>query len=169
MICFEYMFIKATGHDHMEVPKDLRVTVMLRAITGFGGIAGYFTATKLTSLSKATVLYWMNPIFTALYARIFLKEKLSYYDWAAIFLSFGGVVLLQNPFSQANVETKIDKTQDMLGSFIAIVGALSVGFAFMLMRKMADRVYFLVPPFYFALYSTIITTPIAILQMSMQY
>ena len=168
MMGFEYLFIKATGHDHMEVPQDLRVTVLLRAVTGFGGIAGYFTATKLTSLSKATVLYWMNPIFTALYARIFLKETLSCYDWAAIFLAFAGVVLLQNPFGQDVVETEIDRTQDMLGSCIAVAGALSVGFAFMLMRKMADRLYFMVPPFYFATYSTIITTPIAIAQMSRQ-
>ena len=94
MMFFEYFFIKATGHDHMEVPKDLRVTVLLRAITGFGGLAGYFTATKFTNLSKATVLFWTNPIFTALYARIFLKEQISCYDWVAILLAFFGVVLL---------------------------------------------------------------------------
>ena len=94
MIFFEYGFIKASGHDHMEVPKHLRVTVLLRAMAGFGGLAGSFTAIKLTSLSKANVLFWTNPIFTALYARIFLKELLSYYDWAAIVIAFFGIVLL---------------------------------------------------------------------------
>ena len=74
MIFFEYFFIKASGRDHMEVPKNLRVTVFLRAVAGFGGLAGQFTAIKLTNVTKATVLFWINPIFTALYARIFLKE-----------------------------------------------------------------------------------------------
>lgn len=74
MIVYEYFFIKGMGYDHMAVPKDLRVTVYLRALAGFGGLAGLYTSIKFTTLSKASVLFWTNPIFTAVYARIFLKE-----------------------------------------------------------------------------------------------
>ena len=51
---------------------------------------------------------------------------------------------------------------------MAIGGALSAAFAFMLMRKMANRLYFMLPPFYFATWSSVIATPIALYQMSRQ-
>ena len=44
---------------------------------------------------------------------------------------------------------------------MALMGAIAVGFAFMLMRKMAGRVYFMIPPFYFTAVSTFLSTPIA--------
>ena len=94
MFFFVYFFIRTSKEDHMCIPSDLRVTVFLRGLTGFMGLAGLFTAIRYTTLSKASILFWTNPIFTALYARIFLKESISYYDWASIFLMFFGVILL---------------------------------------------------------------------------
>jgi hypothetical protein len=45
---------------------------------------------------------------------------------------------------------------------MAIAGSMAVGFAFMLMRKMANRVYFMIPPFYYTAVCTFFATPIAI-------
>ena len=94
MILFEYVFIKASGSDHMDVPKELRTTIFCRALTGFIGMSGLFTGIQLTSMSKAVVLFNVNPIFVAIFARIFLGEKISYFDWVAIVLAFFGIVLL---------------------------------------------------------------------------
>jgi len=173
MILFEYVFIKWSGGDHMETKKELRLTILLRGVTGFIGLACLFTAIQLTSLSKASCLFWSNPIFTALYSRFFLSEKLSNFDWVAIFVCFFGVFLLQNPFStgstslQADV-AKIDPFLDMAGSAVAIIGAMIVAFALMLMRKMAGQMHFMISPFYYAIVCTIGSTPVALAQHKMQ-
>ena len=94
MFFFVYFFIKFTKEDFFKVPADLRVAVFLRGLTGFIGLAGLFLAIRFTSLSKANTLFRTNSFFTALYARVFLQESISYYDWASICLMFFGVVLL---------------------------------------------------------------------------
>ena len=117
MVIFQYLFIKGLKVDHMDIPTELKSTVLLRSIAGFIGLAGLYTAFKLTSLSKASVIWSTNPIFTAIYARVFLKENLSYYDWFSILACFFGIILLQNPFgSHDSVSTNdIDPTLDVLG------------------------------------------------------
>ena len=168
MVIFQYVFTKASGHDYMGIPKNLRTTMFLRALFGFGGFTGLYTSLKLTSLSKASMLFFTNPIITAVYARIFLKEKISYYDWVAIFCAFFGVILLQNPFGKDETEVQIDSTLDTLGSALALFGAFSAAFAFMLMRKMAGQIYFMLPPIYFTALSTGLSTPGALYQMSIE-
>ena len=168
MATFDYIFMRISKIDHMGIPDDLRPTVFLRAIVGFGGIAGYFTAIKLTSLSKASVLFFTNPIFTALNARLFLKESLSYYDWMAILFAFFGIILLQNPFGRESSSEEFDRTLDTIGSFMSLASAISASFAFMLMRKMGKRINFMVSPFYFGTFSTFISAPVAIYQISRQ-
>ena len=94
MIIFSYCIIRFLGEDQFGVPKDLRPIILIRAVSGFLGITGYYVAIKMTSLSKASMLFYTNPIFTALFARIFLQEQISYYDWFSIFLAFFGIFLL---------------------------------------------------------------------------
>jgi len=128
----------------------------------------------MTSLTKATILFWTNPIFVALYSRIFLKERLSIFDWVAIFLAFIGVVLLQNPFGRleddlASISSGSRSQSEMLdyiGSAVAILGSLIVAFAFMFMRKMAGTVHYMVPPMYFAMFSTVLSPVAMIYQMN---
>ena len=98
MSMFDYGFMKIAGQDQLAVPKETRVTLFMRAVVGFGGVSGYYTAIKMTSLSRASVLFFTYPLFTAINARLFLGESISYYDWVAIIFAFIGIVMLQNPF-----------------------------------------------------------------------
>ena len=86
--------MKILRKDPYAVPKGLRITLILRNITGFIGITGYYLAIQYTDLSKAAVLYWTNPMFTAVIAYIWLKETLTLIDWAAIFTSFAGIIVI---------------------------------------------------------------------------
>lgn len=65
-----------------------------RSVFGYIGLVGLYVALEFTSLTKSTVLFWSMPVFTALYARCFLKETLTSYDWVALILAFAGMVLL---------------------------------------------------------------------------
>ena len=113
MSLFDYIFMKMFGQDQLAVPKETRITLFMRAIVGFGGVAGYYTAIKMTSLSRASVLFFTYPLFTAINARLFLGESISYYDWMAIVFAFIGIVMLQNPFGEKKSDR--DFTLDTIG------------------------------------------------------
>ena len=89
---------KAYGKDHLLVRDDMRVTLILRSVAGFLGISGFFLALQYTDLSKATALYWTNPMMTAVIAYFWINESLKFVDWLAIFISFLGILIIENPW-----------------------------------------------------------------------
>lgn len=106
----------------------MRATLILRAIFGFFGLTGYYLALEYTDLSKATTLYWTNPVFTAVIAYLWINESLNFIDWVAIFVSFFGIIVIQNPWSiMAMAEAKSIELSwiDTFGALAAIGGALS--------------------------------------------
>lgn len=91
-------------------------------------------AIQYTDLSKAAVLYWTNPMFTALISSIWLKEMLSLVDWAAIFVSFAGIIVIQNPLARqaiASLYSLQQSREELIGSIAAIVGAVFIAVSLM--------------------------------------
>jgi drug/metabolite transporter (DMT)-like permease len=76
----------------------MRATLVLRSIFGFLGTIGFYLAIQYTDLSKATTLYWTNPVFTAVIAYFMINEHLNFIDWLAIFTSFFGILVIENPW-----------------------------------------------------------------------
>ena len=70
----------------------------MRGLTGFSANMMYIGSIQLIEMSKAVVLFWTNPMVTAIMAWLFLKEKITTYDWAAISVAIAGVCVIQNPF-----------------------------------------------------------------------
>ena len=66
---------------------------------GFGGLSGSWGACKYMPISIANCIFSTWVIYLAFMARIFLGEKLKYYDIIALITSLIGVVLINNPFS----------------------------------------------------------------------
>jgi len=60
---------------------------------GLGGNIFAVTSLKLIPLAKSTVIINTNPIFIGILAVLLLKEQISGYDIAGIFVTFGGVVI----------------------------------------------------------------------------
>ena len=94
IILVEYVMLKWSKKDQFNVPDGIRVTFVLRCITSFLGTLGYFMAIQFIDLSKASVLYWTNPMFTAVISYLWLKESLSLIDWGAILASFCGILII---------------------------------------------------------------------------
>ena len=141
------------------LPKHLKVTVFIRSVCEFVGVTSYFTSLEYTSLSKASVNYNTFPIFTAIYARIFLHESMHTLDWVAILLACSGMVLMAH---ESNSGEELDQKLDRIGQILAIFGAITVSFSYMLMRRIAGRMYLMLPPFYLSLMSNVLATPFAL-------
>lgn len=155
MMCLNFGLFKVYAKDHLTVPVNMRTTLVWRAITGFLGMTGYYLALEYTDLSKATTLYWTNPVFTAVIAYFWIDESLNFVDWLAIFTSFGGILVIQNPYQLWQSAHQLS-ISDYLGSSAAIGGALFFSVSQMQTRKLGKKVHFLIPPLYQSLFSAFI-------------
>ena len=63
-------------------------------LMGFLGITSYYLSVQYIDFSKAAVLYWTNPMATALLSYFWLKEAISFVDWVAIACTFAGILFI---------------------------------------------------------------------------
>ena len=113
------------------------------------------------SFSKASVLYWTCPIFTALMSKFYLNERLSYFDWVAAITAFIGIIIIQNPFGErakmasGTIQGEYD---DLIGTAIGLFGAFIGAWVNMFIRKLSNyqKMHFLIGPMAFTLGNVIL-------------
>jgi len=93
--------------------------LIFRGTMGFIALLAYFYIIAYIPLGEAVTYNKTSPIFVAIFAYIFLNEKLGKGAILAIFIGFGGIVLIAQPEGGT-----FDK-YDMLGIFSGIGAALA--------------------------------------------
>ncbi len=93
--------------------------LVFRGLMGFLALLAFFYNIAHISLADAMTFSKTAPIFTAFFAYIFLKEKMSVYGWMALFIGFVGIVLIMQP------EGFLFKKTDLLGIFSGVGAALA--------------------------------------------
>jgi len=93
--------------------------LFFRGLMGFTALLAFFYNIAHISLGDAMTYSKTSPIFTAIFAFIFLKEKLSFRGWLAVFIGFIGIVFITQPS-----EVGFSK-YDLLGIFSGIGAALA--------------------------------------------
>lgn len=94
--------LKFTKFEFFPLPKEVRGMFIVRCLSGALCHVCFLTSLKYISLSQASVLFWTSPVFTAIMASMYLKEKISNYDWLSVVTAFIGILLIQNPFGKNN-------------------------------------------------------------------
>ena len=93
--------------------------LLFRGTMGFMALLAYFYNIAHISLGDAVTYSKTAPIFTAVFAWLFLNEKLPLKGWFAVFIGFGGIILITQPsgigFSK----------YDLLGIFSGVGAALA--------------------------------------------
>lgn len=93
--------------------------LFFRGMMGFVAVLAYFYNIANIPLGDAVTFSKTAPIFTAIFAWLFLKEKLSLGAWLAVFIGFGGILLITQP-------SGIGFTKyDILGIFSGVGAALA--------------------------------------------
>lgn len=95
-------------------------TLLFRGVIGTIALLTFFYTIGATTLSSAIVYAKTEPIFTALLAFFFLKEKLKPTSYIAIFIGFFGVVIL------SGMEWNILHTMGILTGFLSALAYISV-------------------------------------------
>jgi drug/metabolite transporter (DMT)-like permease len=93
--------------------------LLFRGFMGFTALLAYFYIMAHIPLGEAVTYNKTSPIFVAIFAYLFLHEKLSKYALLAIILGFIGIVLVAQPQGG-----QFDK-YDILGIFSGIGAALA--------------------------------------------
>ena len=68
-----------------------------RGFIGIVAMSGWFLSIQFLTLGDATLVSFLEPIFTALFGRIILKEKLSVVEIVGMVLSLFGILLVARP------------------------------------------------------------------------
>lgn len=92
------MMILLCRRDNLQIDKLTGKTLALIALTAlFGGVVVYylyFKALHMHSAYLVTVLISISPLFTAVLAYFFLKEKITVTGWIGIILVIVGLVVI---------------------------------------------------------------------------
>jgi len=135
--------------------------LVLRGIVGFVALSCFYYAVTVLPLADATVIHYMNPVFTALMAALFLGEMLKRSSVLALVFGVGGLVLVAQPqVLFGGLATELD----LLAVGVAMTGALFAAMAYTVVRKLRESETMLVVVFYFAFVSTIASTPFLLLE-----
>ncbi len=93
--------------------------LLFRGLMGFAALLAFFYNIAHIPLGDAMTFSKTSPIFTAIFAWMFLNEKLSPKGWAAVLVGFVGIVLITKPGGLALAKT------DLLGIASGIGAALA--------------------------------------------
>ena len=84
--------------------RENRLVLMLRAVLGFIGVAGYFYATSRIGLADASLLHRSSPFFVIIFSVLFLGKPLLRSELGGLILAFAGAFLVIIPtFSNLNL------------------------------------------------------------------
>jgi len=79
---------------------------------------------------RVVFLFYLMPIWAAIFAKIFLSEDLGYKGWIRIFLALTGLMIVLNVFDQLSIELKINFYE-----IVAIFGGVFFALGNVFLRK----------------------------------
>ncbi|PQJ43025.1 EamA family transporter [Vibrio campbellii] len=120
----------------------------------------YYSVTTLP-LAEATIFQYIHPVFTALLAVFFLKERIQSSTFICIALCLLGVYVMVKPETGPDAEHALP----MFSVMIAILGAFGSSIAYVIVRKLSQTEDSSVIIFYFPL----VALPASILLIGEQF
>lgn len=134
-----------------------RSILVLRGALGFVALSSFYFALTRLPIAEATVLHYTNPLFTALFAAWFLRERLTPRVLGTILVCLVGVVLVTRPdFLFGGGASDLDP----MGVAAVLTGAVFSAGAYVAVREAAKTEHPLVIVFYFPLVAVPATIPL---------
>jgi drug/metabolite transporter (DMT)-like permease len=133
--------------------------LILRGLVGFAALFCFFYAVTKLPLADITVIHFTNPVFTAIFAALFLGESMGRREVAGLALSLVGVALVAQPsflFGEGA------RNLDLFAVIVALCAAILSSMAYTTVRKLRETDHHLVVVFYFTLVSAPASVPLLI-------
>ena len=153
-LIYSYVAVKWAGEALWGENKFL---LTLRGLLGFGGLSCFYFALTVLPLADATVIFYTNPVLTAVLAALFLSESMGLAEILGALVSLVGVAFIAQPSFLFGAGGGLN----LLYVGIALLGALFAAGAYTIVRKLRESEHPLVIVFYFPLISTVGAIPTA--------
>lgn len=124
-----------------------RKVLLLRGLFGTTALMCFFYTLQVMPLASAMVIHYLSPIFTALIAHFFLKERLKFHQLFFFAISFAGVVIMKG----------VDARLEWMDVLTGVIAALLSGAAYNCIRKLKFTEDSQVIIFYFPMVAVPIT------------
>jgi drug/metabolite transporter (DMT)-like permease len=135
--------------------------LVLRGVLGFAALSCYYYAVVRLPLADATVIHFMNPVFTAFMAAVVLGEHLGLLEALLVGASLVGVVVVARPpflFGGGGLAP--------VPVLVALCGAVLAAGAYVAVRRLRGEPPMLIV-FYFAVVSTLLSAPMVALHSTL--
>lgn len=106
-----------------------RRLLVVRGLLSIAAWLLYYTAARDLTLAEMTTLYFSAPIMVTVLATVFLKERVTGWQWFALILGFVGVVIACRPSNIA----------DPLPIVLTLLAAMFWAFTYIQLRQVDDQ------------------------------
>ncbi len=117
-------------------PKDILMTALASVLGLFLPQYSFLVATTMTTSIDLSVLGTLPPIFTMIFAAIFLKEPITAKKAGGVFLSLAGVLMLI--FNSVSAHNGVEQTRP-LGIALMLLNGVSFGAYLGIFRPLISR------------------------------
>lgn len=138
-------------------PRDLVLALAAGSVLGLHYLS-WILSLEYTTVASSTVLATSNPLWVALGAWAFLREKTSRLTWAAIGIGIAGAVLLALA-DAAPSGTDPWSRRALFGDGLAVIGALTGSASLLMARALRVRI----PPLTYVSVTSLAAAPVLLL------
>lgn len=131
--------------------------LVLRGVLGFGALTCFYYAVVHLPLADATVIHFMNPVFTAFIAAAWLREHMGVREALLVLASLGGVVVVARPAFLFGAGGSLPVVPVVIG----VCGAVLSAGAYVAVRRLRAEPPMLIV-FYFAVVCTVLSLPMVV-------
>ena len=121
--------------------------LLLRAGVGVVSMTSFFTTLHRIPMGASVSLKYLSPVFAAIFAVLFLRERVPRYKWLFFGLAVIGVMLLKG------YDARIDTFSLILG----LTGAVTAGFVYVIIRRIGQTEHPLVIINYFMMLAAVLS------------
>lgn len=118
--------------------------LLLRGTAGVTALILFFTTLQRIPMGSAVTIQYISPIFTSIFALLFLREKMKTIQFAFFGIAFIGVLLIN----------QLDTRVSLQDALIGLASALLAGIAYTAVRELRKTEHHMVVVFYFPLLAT---------------
>lgn len=146
---YQIVFFRSIGTILFTIPLIIKYKIpilgnnkkwlLIRGVAGVISLTCFFESLNYLAIGTAVSLRYTSPIFAAIFALIFLKEKIKPMQWLLFLIAFIGVLIIKGFGVDVN----------SIGLILVLLSAIFLGVIFVVIRKIGNTEHPLVIINYF--------------------
>ena len=136
---YQIVFFRSIGTLLFTIPLTIKYKasilgtnkkwLLLRGVAGVISLTCFFQSLNYLAVGTAVSLRYTSPIFAAIFAMLFLKEKVKPIQWALFIIAFIGVLIIKG----FGVDVSVT------GLIFVLISAIFLGIIFVVIRKIGNK------------------------------